>query len=172
MITVNVDVKRYKLVKETIGKYDIKKNANAKRALYGKIKSALFRAWRTSIDQAHLRTRTGRLKRNIVFRSAGYLRYKFEAYAPYARYVYYGTKRSRGRYLPYIWVKGKRKKLEKRFSKEKIPMLIEKYGEKWVGWHPGIDKRKFPLKSTFERVRRREINMALETWLKDISGGR
>ena len=167
MITYRVELKRYKQFRNILTRVDVSKDKVALDRLRSLTKETVHNSWKEAIRKTGIRRRTGQLEDMFVFRDRGGLKFTAEFTAPHAKFQYYGTRASRGRYLPYIYKRGQKIKLEKRFSKKRLRENIEKYGEKFVGWHPGVKNRigkRFPL------VLRRNMNKMIErfiVWLGD-----
>jgi len=160
MMIIDVKLENYGGIKKLIQSYDFTTTTGGKR--WGGMKSYLVRSakksWKSAVIRVWQKAGKPTPKRLINVTSRSPSKYTFVLEVPeHAKYFWYGTKRSRGRYIP---------RLDKRFSKKNLDRNIKLYGEKFVGWHPGISIKKFPLRKTFWGFFLRKYRLVVSQWLR------
>jgi len=130
------------------------------------------KGWPEAYFQSNLRVRTGDLLRNTTFGICGRAKYYFAINSKHAKFIWYGTLPSRGRYIPKYVIRRKGKKitrgLGKRVSKRNMEKLAEKYGWSWVGWHPGVSPMRYPLRINTEHIMTRYARKAFVRWYIEL----
>jgi len=113
---VRINVLGVKDVQRFLGRLE-KKDWTRIRKAAGR---ALVSAWRESIKRSRIRQRTGALSKTAHFRSVSKFAVEMYVIAYYAPYLYYGTKPSRGRYVPYMPCIGRGARLVRPIRRRKI----------------------------------------------------
>ena len=158
MMAIQIHLRRYDAVKRLLDSYDFNTPRGKRR--WGGFKSSLMRntkkAWKEAVADAWKGTGRDQPTRLPHAKAVATKTYSFELVTPpHAIFFWKGTKRSRGRFIPSI---------EKRFRKDRIPLYLKLYGERFVGWHPGISTKRFPLKRMFYAKLRKKIQEAAKRW--------
>jgi len=137
-VRVSVDATDYKIVAQLFERLSKPDWARIRRSMG----SSLIKAWNHAIDDSRIQEKTGELRRNVGWKSEGRYMVSFEAKAEHAKFQYYGTRRSRGRYVPRI-----QKRLVNPYRR--IGGRIVKVD---IGWHPGVNAQKIGLRRAFENL--------------------
>jgi len=161
MIELKINLRRYKQIIDKLN--SIKIDSAEERRLYRKMYYWIKeKGWREAYFASHLRVHTGKLLNDTSFGKTGVGKYYFRMNAPHAKYIWWGTSRSRGRYIP---------KIKKRLRKDRLEELARRFGWRWVGWHPGVRTYKFPLRTNTLAIFRIYAKTAFLRWYDELIKG-
>lgn len=170
-IELKINLRRYPQLVDKLNKLKIDSPEETRlyRKMYYGIKE---KAWPEAYYQSNLRVRSGVLLRDTTFGKAGKAKYYFSINAPHAKFIWWGTAPSRGRYIPKYEVIRKGRKvligIGKRISKRNMPYLAQKYGWAWVGWHPGVKTYNYPLRTNMIKLARKYAKIAFVRWYNEL----
>jgi len=161
-------------VTKKLDNLNLQKSGRARGAFRRSLRYAVKKTWIEAVEGAGVKSRTGRLiSPRFVYEDI----YTITMILPmHARFFWKGARRSLGRWIKYIYVRegGKRTKryLGKRFRKDKREAYVQKYGIKFVGYHPGIRTSKFPVRRLFEDKIDDNVIYYLNRWYnRQVKGG-